>query len=65
MYDKPEITINKSLLLNWLYLSQRNISLTELGNWIEAKTDGEYKLVKRTTMSQCSNNSSQLNKECA
>ena len=39
-------TINKSLLLNWLYSADRELPVKELGKWIEAKTDGEYILVK-------------------
>jgi hypothetical protein len=33
-------TINKSLLLNWLYSADRELPVKELGKWIEAKTDG-------------------------
>ena len=39
-------TINKSLLLNWLYTTDKELPLEELGQWISAKTNGEYMLVK-------------------
>lgn len=38
-------TIPKNLLLNWLYSSDKNISLDKLGKWIELNTNGKYKLV--------------------
>jgi hypothetical protein len=34
------------LLLNWLYSSDRNVSLDKLGKWLENNTSGQYKLVK-------------------
>ena len=40
-------TINKPLLLNWLYSSDKDLPLEELGKWIAAKTDGKYSLVKK------------------
>ena len=43
-----EDTINKPLLLNWLYSSDKDLPLEELGIWIAAKTDGKYSLVKKT-----------------
>ena len=39
-------TINKSLLLNWLYQADKDLPLDELGRWIAAKTDGRYVLIK-------------------
>jgi len=39
-------TIPKNLLLNWLYSSDRNVSLDKLGKWLENNTGGQYKLVK-------------------
>ena len=39
-------TINKSLLLNWLYQADKDLPLDELGRWIAAKTDGIYELIK-------------------
>ena len=56
-------TINKSLLLNWLYMAKRDVPLAELGNWIEAKTEGEYRLVKESVAPRDSSNLSQLRYE--
>ena len=53
MLNKPmkpidkEDTINKSILLNWLYSADKELSVSELGRWIEARTDGKYTLVKK------------------
>ena len=33
--DKED-TINKSILLNWLYSADKELSIIELGRWIEA-----------------------------
>jgi len=44
--DNKDFTTPKNLLLNWLYSSERNISLDELGKWLEHNTSGQYKLVK-------------------
>ena len=41
-----DFTIPKNLLLNWLYSSDRNVSLDKLGKWLENNTGGQYKLVK-------------------
>ena len=57
-------TINKSLLLNWLYMAKRDVELAELGNWIEAKTEGEYRLVKNSSVEKEASISRQLDKEC-
>ena len=40
-------TINKSVLLNWLYLSGEEVSIVEIGKWIQARTNGKYVLVNR------------------
>ncbi len=37
-------TLNKSLLLNWLYLTGKEVSLAELSSFIETKTDGQYSI---------------------
>ena len=53
MLNKPmkpidkEDTINKSILLNWLYSADKDLSIVELGKWIEARTQGKYTLVKK------------------
>ena len=44
--DKED-TINKSILLNWLYSADKELSISELGRWIEARTDGKYILIKK------------------
>ena len=45
LVDKEDV-INKSTLLNWLYSADKELSLVELGRWIEAKTIGKYSIVK-------------------
>jgi hypothetical protein len=47
--DKED-TINKSILLNWLYSADKELPLSELGKWIEAKTDGKYVLIKNSSV---------------
>ena len=44
--DNKEDTISKSLLLNWLSVSEKNIPVSDLGSWIEAKTNGKYNILK-------------------
>ena len=44
--NNKDFTIPKNLLLNWLYSTERNVSLNELGKWLENNTSGQYKLVK-------------------
>ena len=44
--DNKDFTIPKNLLLNWLYSTERNVSLDELRQWLENNTSGQYKLVK-------------------
>jgi hypothetical protein len=41
-------TINKSLLLNWLNSANQDLALEDLGKWLEAKTNGEYVLIKNS-----------------
>lgn len=65
MNNLPNNTINKSLLLNWLYMAKRDVELTELGNWIETKTEGEYRLVKQSVAPRDSSKLPELDKECA
>lgn len=48
-----EDTINKSLLLNWLYASDKNLPIEELKKWIEGNTNGKYSIVKQDQDSQC------------
>lgn len=42
-------TIPKNKILNWLYSTDRHVSLEKLGSWLENNTDGQYKLVKNNT----------------
>ena len=44
--DNKEDTISKSLLLNWLSVSDENIPVSDLGSWIKAKTNGKYSILK-------------------
>ena len=44
--DKED-TINKSILLNWLYSADKELTLSELGKCIEARTGGKYTLIKK------------------
>ena len=44
--DKED-TINKSILLNWLYSADKDLPVSELGRWIEARTSGKYILIKK------------------
>ena len=74
MLNKPmkpidkEDTINKSILLNWLYSADKELSISELGRWIEARTGGRYTLVKKEReevvlpLAENLNNKVQINK---
>ena len=44
--DKED-TINKSILLNWLYSADKDLPVSELGRWIEARTGDKYILIKK------------------
>ena len=58
-------TIPKNIILNWLYSTDRHVSLEKLGNFLEKNTDGQYKLIKTDSDIQTfTNNIDQLNKEC-
>ena len=54
MNKKPQDTINKSLLLNWLYQADKDLPLDELGQWIAAKTDGKYVLIESSNVKSLS-----------
>jgi len=45
--EDKEDTINKSVLLNWLYSAGNEVSIEQLGQWISAKTNGTYTIVKK------------------
>ena len=65
--DKED-TINKSILLNWLYSADKELSIIELGRWIEERTGGRYTLVKKEReevvlpLAENLNNKVQINK---
>jgi len=65
--DKED-TINKSILLNWRYSADKELSIIELGRWIEARTGGRYTLVKKEReevvlpLAENLNNKVQINK---
>ena len=44
--ESKQDTINKSVLLHWLYAADKEVPIEELGRWIAAKTNGQYTLVK-------------------
>ena len=44
--DKED-TINKSVLLNWLYSADKEVPIQQLGQWLSAKTNGRYNIVKK------------------
>ena len=50
--NNKDFTIPKNLLLNWLYSTERNVSLDELGKWLELNTNGKYKLIDTDTQIQ-------------
>lgn len=45
-------TIPKNKILNFLYSTDRNVSLVKLGDWLEVNTDGKYKIVSTDTQTQ-------------
>jgi hypothetical protein len=52
--NNKDSTIPKNLLLNWLYSSNKNVSLDKLGKWLELNTNGKYKLVDTDAQIQSS-----------
>jgi hypothetical protein len=65
--DKED-TINKSILLNWLYSADKDLPVLELARWLEARTGGRYTLVKKEReevvlpLAENLNNKVQINK---
>jgi len=49
-------TIRKNKILDFLYSTDRNVSLEKLGNWIENNTDGKYKIVNTDNHSAIQDN---------
>ena len=45
-------TINKTVLLNWLYLSGEEVSIAEIGKLLEARTNGKYVLVNKDELNK-------------
>jgi len=45
----PQGTLAKNEILNWLFLTDRQVSIEKLGQWLEDVTGGEYKIVKTVT----------------
>jgi len=43
---QSEGTLPKNEILNWLFLTDRQVSIEKLGLWLEGVTRGEYKIVK-------------------
>ena len=39
--------INKSILLNYLHSADDELSIEELSNWLEARTNGKYVIVRK------------------
>lgn len=44
--DQLPNTIVKNKILNWLYLTEREVSIKKLGQWLEEETNGNYKVVR-------------------
>ena len=45
----PQGTLAKNEILNWLFLTDRQVSIEKLGKWLETTTNGEYKIVRTVT----------------
>jgi hypothetical protein len=43
--NNKDFTIPKNIILNWLYATDKHVSLVKLGKWLELNTGGKYKLV--------------------
>ena len=62
----PDNTIPKNILLNFLYSTDRCVSIEKLVAWLENNTNGQYRLIKTDhDVKTSTNNGIQLNKECA
>ena len=64
MNNQTNDTINKYQILNWLYSTDRHVSIEKLGAWLENNTDGQYKLIKTSNDARALLDN-QLNKEYA
>lgn len=59
MNDKTA-TLPKNTILNFLYSTDRQVSLELLGNWLEKHTEGRYKLVDTNQYIENSDNNKHL-----
>ena len=59
MNDKTA-TLPKNTILNFLYSTDRQVSLELLGNWLEKHTEGRYKLVDTHQYIENSDNNKHL-----
>ena len=48
-----EVTIQKNKILNWLYSTDRHVSIEKLGSWLENNSGGQYKLVRNNINKDC------------
>ena len=48
-----KLTIQKNKILNWLYSTDRHVSIEKLGSWLENTTEGQYKLVRNNINKDC------------
>lgn len=55
--QKESQTIPKNKILNWLYSTDRHVSLEKFSNWLEDNTDGQYRIIR--------NKAQLLDKDCA
>ena len=44
--DNKKDTISKYILLNWLGSADQEVSIVQLGQFLSAKTNGRYSIVK-------------------
>ena len=51
--EQENNTIPKNKILNWLYSTDRHVSIEKLGSWLENNTDGQYKLVRNNINKDC------------
>ena len=54
----------RPLWLNWLYSTERRVSLEKLGKFLKENTDGQYKIINTGSKTQMINHS-QLKEDCA
>ena len=47
---EKDYTIDKSMLINWLGALEEKIPVSDLVAWIEARTNGKYKILRQNNM---------------